>query len=253
MAYKTIDETFWTDPSNQNIPAMDRYLLLYLITNPHTHYSGIYYLPKIFMVEETGLSLQKINSGLKSLPIKYDEKLKVLWVEKMCKHQLRQGNKKNLLTGISNHLKTLHNSLLIKAFLEDYSHLDIEYSNPSEWDGEPMPESVAVEVTEEGTVTEEVGEKITVGDIVDGWNEICATKGFPKVERLSPDRRSKINSRLKINKDVEFWNKVFNKIVQTPFLTGKNDRGWKVTFDWLFSNDENSIKIYEGNYEQERK
>lgn len=133
--------------------------------------------------------------------------------------------------------------------------LDISGSSPGVVPPEVEIEvEIEVEVEEEGEEEGEVEpeEKITVDDIVQGWNGICGTKGFSKVERLSPDRRSKINSRLKIHKDVEFWQKVFNKIVRTPFLMGKNDRKWKVTFDWLFSNDENSIKIYEGNYEQER-
>lgn len=122
---------------------------------------------------------------------------------------------------------------------------DISGSSP----GVVQPEQ-EVEVEQEEEVEQE--DKITVDEIVQGWNKVCGTKGFSKVERLSPERRSKINSRLKIHKDVEFWQAVFNKITRTPFLMGKNDRKWKVTFDWLFSNDENSIKIYEGNYEQER-
>ncbi len=109
-----------------------------------------------------------------------------------------------------------------------------------------------VEVEQEVEEEVEKEEKITCDDIVQGWNTICGTKGFPQVAKLTPDRRSKINTRLRTHKEVEFWNKVFNKIVQTPFLMGKNDRNWRPTFDWLFKNDENATKIYEGNYEQER-
>jgi hypothetical protein len=96
-------------------------------------------------------------------------------------------------------------------------------------------------------------DQIFVDDIVQGWNEVCSKNGFPKVAKLTPDRRKKVNTRLKTHPEQEFWGKVFNAIVDTPFLAGKNEREWKVTFDWLFANDENSTKIYEGNYDKQRK
>jgi hypothetical protein len=39
------------------------------------------------------------------------------------------------------------------------------------------------------------------------------------------------------------------KAASTPFCLGSNDRGWRVTFDWLIENDKNISKLLEGNYD----
>ena len=42
---------------------------------------------------------------------------------------------------------------------------------------------------------------------------------------------------------------LFEKMMQSKFLRGDNKRGWKASFDWLFENDKNWVKVYEGNYD----
>ena len=34
----------------------------------------------------------------------------------------------------------------------------------------------------------------------------------------------------------------------SEFLKGSNKAGWKASFDWVFKNSENWMKILEGNY-----
>lgn len=150
MAYKTIDETFWTDPKIKKIfSCTDKLLYLYFISNKHTHYSGIYYLPKIFVIDETGLSLAQINKFLATYQstVQYDDKTEIIWVTKMAFHQMKQGNKENLIKGIASYLATLHNTMLIKSFLIAYEYLDIPFTIPSEWDTQPIAESVSVSVS----------------------------------------------------------------------------------------------------------
>lgn len=43
--------------------------------------------------------------------------------------------------------------------------------------------------------------------------------------------------------------KILNKAQYSDFLRGKNDRGWKMDFDWLISNDTNWVKVMEGKYD----
>lgn len=38
----------------------------------------------------------------------------------------------------------------------------------------------------------------------------------------------------------------------SDFLKGTNNNNWVATFDWLFSNSGNSIKVMEGNYDNKR-
>ena len=42
---------------------------------------------------------------------------------------------------------------------------------------------------------------------------------------------------------------VLGKAKMSDFLTGKNDRGWKMTLDWLIENDTNWVKVMEGKYD----
>ena len=35
----------------------------------------------------------------------------------------------------------------------------------------------------------------------------------------------------------------------SSFLKGNNNRKWKATFDWVFENSNNWVKVYEGQYD----
>jgi hypothetical protein len=36
---------------------------------------------------------------------------------------------------------------------------------------------------------------------------------------------------------------------ESKFLRGDNKRGWKASFDWIFENQKNWVKIIEGTYD----
>lgn len=131
MAYKTIHETFWTDPKVKTLSPKERFLFLYFITNPHSHYSGLYYLPLSVISEETGLSQSDVRKGIDTLSkgyfIRFDPETSVIWVVKMARYQV---NGEKMVAGIPRHFKALHNSLLIKDFLEFYKNLKIPYRYP---------------------------------------------------------------------------------------------------------------------------
>ncbi len=42
MAYRVIEDRFWTDPWVRGLTPLERLLFLYLVTNRHGHSSGIY-------------------------------------------------------------------------------------------------------------------------------------------------------------------------------------------------------------------
>lgn len=146
--YQKIEETLWTDPKVSNLPPYEKLLFIYLITNSHVHYSGLYQISKATIQDETSLTPDALNKSLTSLIdtqlIRYDNDKKIVWVVNMAKHQVQQGNKTNLIKGFAKQFDRLHNSVLIKKFLIYYTTLVDGILNPSEWDTDTIPESVAL-------------------------------------------------------------------------------------------------------------
>lgn len=95
------------------------------------------------------------------------------------------------------------------------------------------------------------GEKLPFKDIKAMWNETCT--GFPKLFTLSDPRKNKMRIRIAemggLEKALPLIKQIFEKMQQSKFLKGDNKRGWKASFDWLFENDKNWVKVYEGNYD----
>lgn len=93
-------------------------------------------------------------------------------------------------------------------------------------------------------------------DITALWNSIC--KSLPQVKALNDDRRKKIKSRLleMAPNAPQLWldrcRDLFQRVQASPFLTGDNAKGWTASFDWLFSNGNNWVKVMEGNYDHGR-
>lgn len=97
-------------------------------------------------------------------------------------------------------------------------------------------------------------EPVTAMELAEAWNEHCAQKyGLAKVGvPLTAKRLDKAKQRCREHPDDSWWGTVFVMIGQSNFLRGVNGSaahsGWKVTFDFLISNDTNAVKIYEGQY-----
>lgn len=143
MSNARISEAFWTDPKIRRLNPDGKLLFLYLITNPHRHYSGIYYLPIGLIPIETGLKGDCVNKALNDLiDLKiavYDAENYVIFIPNMFLHQAGGEAGLNLTdkqsAGVVNHLRTLHNSKLIDGFLNVYKYLGLEYEkkiNPTE-------------------------------------------------------------------------------------------------------------------------
>lgn len=80
------------------------------------------------------------------------------------------------------------------------------------------------------------------------WNRI---EGLNKVSNLNPGSHTQrirlLKARLKDYPLDDFMTALDN-IEKSSFLRGENNRGWKITFDWLV-NEGNFIKVLEGNYQ----
>lgn len=80
--------------------------------------------------------------------------------------------------------------------------------------------------------------------VVDLWNGECGP--FPKVLVLNDQRRKAIsNLPTKHFSALQDFSTLFAKAKASPFLTGKNDRGWRADFDFVIRR---WAKILEGAY-----
>lgn len=91
-------------------------------------------------------------------------------------------------------------------------------------------------------------------DIAALWNSICTN--LPQVKSLSDKRKQKIKARLSEFGDPKLWaarvRELFERVQASPFLCGGNGNGWTASFDWIFENESNWVKVMEGNYDNDR-
>lgn len=91
--------------------------------------------------------------------------------------------------------------------------------------------------------------KINYDRIVDIYHSIC--KDYPRIVKLSEQRKQKIKIRFasEMKYDYSILEQVFKKMQESKFMRGDNRQGWKASFDWIFENGSNWVKVLEGNYD----
>ena len=85
----------------------------------------------------------------------------------------------------------------------------------------------------------------SVDAVVRLYNDLCPS--LPSVITLSDKRKRDAKTRLK-EYTIDDFRKVFEKVENTAFLRGENERGFRATFDWLIK-DGNMAKVLDGNYD----
>lgn len=117
------------------------------------------------------------------------------------------------------------------------------------------PESSEEEKKPQEKPKEKKQATIPFAKIKDLWNELCPS--YPKMMVMSDPRKNKIRLRVQemggIDKALPTLEKIFKAAENSNFMKGDNKRGWKASFDWIFENDKNWVKVWEGNYENKPK
>jgi len=90
---------------------------------------------------------------------------------------------------------------------------------------------------------------VEIRKIQDLWNQHCS---FAPIRRITNGRSKKLHTRMQSWKDLKTVETIFRKIGESDFLSGKTG-DWKATFDWVVKNDENAVKVLEGNYDNKGK
>lgn len=85
--------------------------------------------------------------------------------------------------------------------------------------------------------------------IINLYHSLCPS--FPRIRMLSDARKQKIRIRFQdeMKNDISLLESIFRKMEESKFLRGDNKNGWKASFDWLFENSKNWVKVVEGNYD----
>lgn len=113
------------------------------------------------------------------------------------------------------------------------------------------PTSASGEAEAPKPIKAEKRENLPFKQIKELWNEVCT--GYPKLHSLSESRKNKMRNRVAemggAGEALPLLREIFTKMQASHFLRGDNKRGWKASFDWLFENDKNWVKVYEGNYD----
>ncbi len=101
---------FWTDAKVRCLSPEEKLIFLYLVTNPHAHLSGLYYLPLALVEDETGIrpSWPSLWAKFAELDIAhYDMDTRYVWVVKMFHNQ---GGGPKVLMSVMRHLDSMHAS-----------------------------------------------------------------------------------------------------------------------------------------------
>lgn len=194
-------------------------------------------LAKTHLTEEEANNIISVLIDLGKIDAELWAAKRILWVD-------------NFVKNLSEVYRTRHSDLPLKPCFEPEN---------------PVKEEVITEKTEvqEGFSTgKHTKEKESKGEerkekkypyqgICDLWNSICVS--LPKIAKLTEARKQKIRSRLdEFGCQPEEWlttaETLFRRVQASDFLTGRKT-DWKASFDWVFDNGKNWVKVTEGNYD----
>lgn len=88
---------------------------------------------------------------------------------------------------------------------------------------------------------------IDYDDILNYWNK---HSGLNSIRTITDKRKKFVKIRVK-NHGIDAIYTVIDNCRLSSFMKGDNNRNWIATFDWVFGNPNNFLKVLEGNYVNE--
>jgi hypothetical protein len=116
--------------------------------------------------------------------------------------------------------------------------------------GSPQ-DKLSEEKLSEDNIDEKKLPPCSVKEFVEAWNLKAKPVGLSACKAITKSRTAKIKTRLNEHPDIKYWEHILLKITQNNFLLGENNRGWRITIDWLIDNDTRYVKILEGAYDKQ--
>jgi hypothetical protein len=123
-----VNTDFWNNPRVRQLDTFKKAYLLFFITAPTGHLSGMFAAPIAIQAGFMGVSSHEIVDGLAALEnsgfILWDSEQEVVWVKEMLDHQ---GKGAKVWETVAKQLNSLRRSKLVRDFLERYKHLPIPH------------------------------------------------------------------------------------------------------------------------------
>ena len=88
-----------------------------------------------------------------------------------------------------------------------------------------------------------------VSQAVEIYHEVCVPAGLSRVQKLTGKRQAAIRRRLYDCGGLDGWRAACQRVADSPFLLGDNDRGWKADLDFL-ATESKFTKLMEGGYDR---
>lgn len=168
--YRNVSMSFWTDSKvADDFTPEDKYLYLYLFTNPHTNLCGCYEISMKQMAYETGLTIKKVSALIRRLSethdvIRYCEATKEVLILKWHKYNWTKSEKFRIpLSKEIESVKCVEFSTFLTEILNGNDTVSIPYGYGSDTrartvsvsDTVTVSDTVSDSVTDTESVTEE--------------------------------------------------------------------------------------------------
>lgn len=96
------------------------------------------------------------------------------------------------------------------------------------------------------------GESPLFEDAVFYYNQMAERCGLRKAQKITQERKTKLKARLDSCGGIEGWNVAIEKVENSSFCRGQNDRNWCADLDFILQ-ESSFVKIMEGKYDDRKK
>lgn len=261
---RVVSTSFWEDETIVNdFSPEDKYFYLYLITNPHTSQLGVYKLVPKTAAFELGYSKEAVMVLLERFENKYDmirynkETCEVA-IKNYLRHSVVKGGKpvmdclikeesrvedKTLLEYVyDNNIHKDNLNITVKDYLIHLGNLLNKNINDNDNDNDN--ERIVHESSTNRT-TNRQNQKHEA--ILAAWNTLVSVGVNPvRSINVGSKRADCLRARVREYGEEAILEAIEN-VRTSDFLQGKNNKGWRITFDW-FVLPTNFPKVLEGNY-----
>lgn len=192
--YRNVAMSFWTDSKIvDDFTPEERYMYLYLFTNPHTNLCGCYEISTKQIADETGYGVIKVRNLLSNLEgkhgvIRYSEETKEVLILKWYKYNWTKSDKFRIpLEKEIESVKCVEFSTFLRDLLNGNDTVSIPYAYHSD----TRARTVSVSVTD--TVSDTVSVTDTVIEVIEYLNTTCGTSYKENTKKTNELIRARMN------------------------------------------------------------